>query len=105
MEMDVAPSSAHCTWMAVAAPPAPKITSFFPFTSTPWSLRFSTKPIPSVMCPISFPFSLTIVFTAPIILAAGDNSSMFWAAAVLHGIVTLHPLILNRRIASNAAGT
>ena len=57
MEMDVAPSSAHCTWMAVAAPPAPKITSFFPFTSTPWSLRFSTKPIPSVMCPISFPFS------------------------------------------------
>ena len=56
---------------------ARKITSFFPFTSTPWSLRFSTKPIPSVMCPISFPFSLTIVFTAPIILAAGDNSSMF----------------------------
>ena len=105
IEMDSAPSNAHCTWIAVAAPPAPRTTIFLPFTSTPCSFKLRTNPIPSVICPTNLPSSLTIVLTAPMILAAGESSSMCFAASFLHGIVTFAPLILKRRIASRAAGT
>ena len=103
--MDAAPSRAHCTVRAVAAPPAPRTTIFLPFTSTPCSFRLRTNPIPSVICPTSFPSSFTMVFTAPMIFAAGESSSTHCATLFLQGMVTLQPLILNRRIASRAAGT
>ena len=97
IEMDSAPSNAHCTWIAVAAPPAPRTTIFLPFTSTPCSFKLRTNPIPSVICPISFPLSFTIVLTAPHISAAGDSSSRYCPTTVLFGIETLAPRIFSAR--------
>ena len=78
--------------MAVAAPPAPRTTSFCPRTSTPCSRRLRTKPMPSVLWPVSIPSSPTVtVLQAPMSLAAGDSSSTIPATAVLSGMVTLKP--------------
>ena len=40
------------------------------------------KPIPSVMCPVSPPFSFTIVFTAPQSSAAGESLSKYCPTTV-----------------------
>ena len=90
--------------MAVAAPPEPRTTNFLLAMSTPCSFKLRTKPIPSVMWPVNLPLSFTITLTAPIILAAGDNSSTKLAATVLQGMVTLLPRTLNNFNASIALG-
>ena len=100
-----APSNAHCTWIAVAAPPPPATVIFLPLMSIPWSFKLCTNPSPSVMYPVSLPLSFTIVFMAPIIRAAGESSSMYFAASTLSGIVTLHPRMLKVFIAAIASLT
>ena len=100
-----APSSASCTKIAVPAPPPPISVIVLSFTETPCSARFFTNPTPSVLCPISFPFSFTTVLEAPMICAAGDNSSTCLATSILHGIVTLKPRILRSLAASRNSPT
>ena len=51
------------------------------------------------------PLSFTIVLIAPIIFAAGDNSSIYFAASILSGIVTLPPFMLKSLIAAMASLT
>ena len=77
IDISATPSSAACISIAVAAPPAPTIVIFLPMTSISLSFNDCIYPIPSVICPVNFPLSFTIVFTAPHISAAGDNSSKY----------------------------
>ena len=57
------PLPVQCRWIstAVAAPPAPTIVCLLPITSISLSFNACIKPIPSVICPVSTPFSLTMV--------------------------------------------
>ena len=103
IEISRMPSSAAVISIAVAAPPEPAMVIFFPMISNPFSRQFLTQPIPSVLWPMSFPFSFTTVFTAPISSAALDSSSQQARAAVLHGMVMLKPFTFNRRSAFTAS--
>jgi len=97
IDISLTPSNAAWISIAVAAPPAPAIVIFLPITSISLSFNDCMYPIPSVICPISFPLSFTIVLTAPAILAAGDNSSKYCPTTVLFGIDTLDPTIFKAR--------
>ena len=103
--MDFAPSKAHCTMIAVAAPPAPNKTMSLSTIDTLWSFKSKTTPIPSVIWPVKTPLSLTIVFTAPTNLAASDNLSILRHTSCLHGIVTLAPRMFSRLIAAKESFT
>ena len=56
-----APSKANWVATALAAPPPPTSTIFSPLNSTPSSSKDFTKPLPSVLYPINFPFSFLTV--------------------------------------------
>lgn len=63
-----------------------------PFTSTPWTRRFATKPRPSVLWPVSVPSaSTTTQLLAPMSSQAGLRRSRYFVTSVLQGMVTLKP--------------
>ena len=91
-EISATPSSAACTRIAAAAPPAPRRVIFFSIISFPASFTERINPIPSVVYPFNTPSSLTTVFTAPPIFAAGESSSTRLHIRFLSGMVRLNPL-------------
>ena len=103
-----APSSAHSTPMALAAPPAPRIATTLPASGMSASFRERTKPLPSVFSPISLPSRTATVFTAPMMRAASLSSSRYSSTATLWGMVRLMPFMSMARmpfIASSSFST
>ena len=98
------PSSAACTRIAVAAPPAPRRVIFFPIISTPSSLTALINPTPSVVYAVRTPLSLTIVLHAPEISDAGDTLSASLHIIFLPGMVIFHPLAPIVRSPCTASG-
>ena len=89
--------------IALAEPPFPRIKTFeFSILILSFCSAFSA-PIPSVLYPLIFPFSLQSVLIDPIFSASGSISSINFRASILNGIVILAPLILSARKALRAS--
>ena len=88
-----APALSSITHTALAAPPAPIITTFLPLSSTPLVSRARRKPGISVLYPLQpfLFFERTKVFTAPIFFARSSISTSDPITSCLYGTVTLRP--------------
>src|SRR4030095_10434427 len=76
---------------ALAAPPAPRITTVLSPGSNPTDANAALTPWTSVLSPIHFPLLHATVFTAPISRASGVSSCRKGMTAILCGIVTEKP--------------
>ena len=89
--MTFAPLLASDSAAERAAPPAPRMTTGRPFTSTRF-FRDASTPMPSVVEPRSVPSGCAAtVFTLPQTAAVSSTSCMWARMSTLYGRVTLKP--------------